>query len=132
MVRVAPAVAVACGGAAGATLRWGLTRSLGGVEDGFPWMLLGVNTAGSLLLGLLVVVTAEGRRELWRLGLGPGFCGSLTTFSTLADDIRQLWARRPGNRDRLHGNHAGSGTRRSLGRTGRRALDASLLQPVSG
>ena len=84
MVRVAPAVAVACGGAAGATLRWGLTRSLGGVEDGFPWMLLGVNTAGSLLLGLLVVLTAEGRRELWRLGLGPGFCGSLTTFSSFA------------------------------------------------
>ena len=92
MVRVAPAVAVACGGAAGATLRWGLTRALGGVEDGFPWMLLGVNTAGSLLLGLVVVVTAEGRRELWRLGLGTGFCGSLTTFSTLAEDIRQLWA----------------------------------------
>ena len=47
-------------------------------------MPLGVNTAGSLLLGLVVVVTAEGRRELWRLGLGPGFCGSLTTFSSFA------------------------------------------------
>ena len=43
-----------------------------------------MNTAGSFLLGLLVFATSDGERELLRLGLGVGFCGSFTTFSSFA------------------------------------------------
>ena len=55
-----------------------------GYDDGFPWVLLGVNTAGSLLLGVVVFATAADGRELLRLELGVGFFGSFTTFSSFA------------------------------------------------
>ena len=82
-MRAAPTIAVACGGAAGAAVRWAVVESFG-YGGGFPWALLGINTAGSLLLGLVVFAAARHGRELLRLGLGVGFCGSLTTFSSFA------------------------------------------------
>ena len=73
------------GGAAGAAVRWGIVESLGHDSSSFPWALLGVNTAGSLLLGAVVFVAAAGDgRELLSLGLGVGFCGSFTTFLSFA------------------------------------------------
>ena len=33
---------------------------------------------------LVMVASSDGRRELLRLGLGLGFCGSFTTFSSFA------------------------------------------------
>ena len=82
-VRAAPAVVLACGGAAGATARWGIIESVG-YGGGFGWSLLAVNTAGSLLLGVVIFAVAHNGRELLRLGLGVGFCGSFTTFSSFA------------------------------------------------
>ena len=43
-----------------------------------------MGAAGSLLLGVVIFGTARDGRELLRLGLGVGFCGSLTTFSSFA------------------------------------------------
>ena len=92
---------VACGGAAGAAARWGVTETLGANTGGFDWTLVAVNTVGSFLLGLVMfaasdarrehggaavkdpdrslvmVAASDGRRELLRLGLGVGFCGEL-------------------------------------------------------
>ena len=83
-MRVPTPVAVACGGAAGAAARWGVAETLGGSTAGFDWALLAVNTAGSFLLGLVVFAASDDRRESLRLGLGVGFCGSFTTFSSFA------------------------------------------------
>ncbi|WP_436795708.1 fluoride efflux transporter FluC [Actinospongicola halichondriae] len=67
---------VALGGTAGAAARWAVV-GLVGTDGGFPWWTLLVNVVGCLLLGALL-----GVREEVRLGLGTGFCGGLTTFST--------------------------------------------------
>lgn len=75
---------VAAGGAAGASVRWVVGAGTVG-EGAFPWWTLLVNVAGCLLLGLLV--GAEGS---WRLGLGTGFCGGLTTFSTFSVEVAAL------------------------------------------
>jgi len=76
------------GGAAGASVRYGLLQ-LWPATEGFPWPVLILNIAGSFLLGALMV--REWRRPLKRLalhaGLGTGFCGGLTTFSTFAVEM---------------------------------------------
>ena len=55
-----------------------------------PWELLIVNTAGSFVLGLVAFRVATGGREIVRLGLGVGFCGGLTTFSSFAIAAAEL------------------------------------------
>jgi fluoride exporter len=57
----------------------------------FPWGILLVNVAGSLLLGLLTgaaVAGAAGSRL--QLLLGTGLCGALTTYSTFSYDTLRL------------------------------------------
>ena len=83
-MRVPTPVAVACGGATGAAARWGVAETLGASTAGFDWTLFAVNTVGSFLLGLVMFAAGDGRRKLLRLGLGVGFCGSFTTFSSFA------------------------------------------------
>ncbi len=60
-----------------------------GVAEGLgsPWATLLVNVLGALLLGY-VVVALPARRPL----LGTGFCGGLTTFSTLQLEALELSA----------------------------------------
>ena len=59
---------VALGAVPGALLRWALGSTLS------------ANLLGCLVMGLVLAVSA--RRPAVMLGLGVGFCGSLTTFST--------------------------------------------------
>jgi len=73
---------VATGGIAGATLRWGIAEA---VDDRF-WSLTLVNAIGAALLGALVVVFQEAGSTP-RLLIGVGFCGALTTFSTLTYEV---------------------------------------------
>jgi fluoride exporter len=81
------ALLVALGGALGALARVGLslwiTRA---TAPSFPWATLGVNTLGCLLLGLLVGLTQGDDEPLRaaRLGLGGGFLGAFTTWSTFS------------------------------------------------
>lgn len=53
--------------------------------------MLAVNLIGCLVLGYLAAAAWSARTELpITLGLGTGFCGSLTTFSALTVDVAQM------------------------------------------
>ncbi|MFE3456064.1 fluoride efflux transporter CrcB [Nocardiopsis aegyptia] len=79
------AASVAVGSALGAVARFLIDlalRSRG--ETVLPWGTLTVNTTGSLLLGLVLAAAASGALPgTATAALGTGFCGALTTFSTL-------------------------------------------------
>jgi CrcB protein len=86
--------AVAGGGVLGAVVRWAVVDLTSG-HGLFPWPVLGVNVVGSLLLGALLA--EEWSRPRARLVLHDagaiGFCGGLTTFSTFAVEVADLFAR---------------------------------------
>ncbi len=87
------------GGALGAVARAEVAQALPAAPDRWPWATFAVNLAGCLLLGYFATRLAERlppsayRRPL----LGTGFCGGLTTFSTLQVElVRMLDAGRLG------------------------------------
>jgi CrcB protein len=82
---------VGLGGALGAGVRWAVLTSKG--EGGlFPWPLLAVNIAGSILLGVLLAEewTHPRARLLLHDAGAIGFCGGMTTFSTFAVEVAAL------------------------------------------
>jgi fluoride exporter len=81
-LRVLP---VLVGGAAGALARAGAGEALPHAPGAWPWATFGVNLAGTLLLAWLTATftAPDGADRFWRLLAGTGFCGALTTFSTL-------------------------------------------------
>lgn len=85
------ALAIASGGVAGATARWGLLAVL--PDSGpFPWNVLAINIAGSLLLGAFLAEDwREPRLRLLLHEAGAiGYCGGLTTFATYSVGIVDL------------------------------------------
>ena len=85
-------LAVGLGGAAGSVVRYILSAWLlaGHTMLGFPTGTFAVNTAGSLLIGMLLETTSSAAAG-WLLIVG--FCGGFTTFSTFsADAVRLLRA----------------------------------------
>lgn len=81
-------VAVALGGAIGASLRWLLDQSW---AQGWPWSTLTINVVGSLLLGVLTVLASRPAFPGWvRPGLGTGLLGGFTTFSAYAVQVHLL------------------------------------------
>ena len=75
---------VAVGGSLGVLARWGISR-VTLHSDALIWSTVGINIVGSFFLGLLVAEDWFGR-DL-REGLGVGFLGGFTTFSTFSVQV---------------------------------------------
>jgi CrcB protein len=82
-------LAVALGGAVGATLRHALTLAEA-EATGFPWSTFGINVAGAFLLGLLPAARWARRRPLLPPLLGTGVLGGFTTLSAWSEQTRAL------------------------------------------
>jgi CrcB protein len=83
------AALVGIAGAAGALCRYGIGLSVGSLR--FPWVTLGINVAGSFLLGLLLQITdARGWSPDVTVPLAVGFLGAFTTFSTFTSETHLL------------------------------------------
>ncbi len=74
-------LAVALAGALGALCRYAIALMVGPLA--FPWATLGINVAGSFLLGLLYAV-APIPDGMLKVAVGTGFLGAFTTFSTFS------------------------------------------------
>lgn len=77
--------AVFCGGVVGALARFGMLEALPHAPGEWPWATFAVNLAGAFALGYFTTRLQE-RLPLSayrRPFLGTGFCGALTTFSTM-------------------------------------------------
>lgn len=77
--------AIFVGGALGALMRAGLAETLPDPGVGWPWATFVVNVVGAALLGywFTVLPHTQYRRPL----LTTGFCGALTTFSTVQVEL---------------------------------------------
>ena len=85
-------LAVVAGGLLGAPARYLLAVALPTSAHGFPTATWVVNVAGAFVLGVLLEGLARSGPDLgWRRGVrlfaGTGFCGALTTYSTLAVEL---------------------------------------------
>jgi CrcB protein len=91
---------LALGAGLGAAARFHTTRLMQGRWGmRFPWGTLTVNVLGSLLLGCLVGAGAVFVvPDSLAVGLGAGFCGVVTTYSTFSYDTLQLIEQRRGAR----------------------------------
>ncbi len=80
-------ILIAIGGSLGAISRYWVSKRYNAPMPKFPYGTLIANLLGSLLLGWLV---GHGVPQTWMLLIGVGFCGALTTFSTLQWEAVQL------------------------------------------
>jgi CrcB protein len=80
--------AIFLGGALGALVRAGLAEVLPDPGVGWPWATFVVNVIGAVLLGywFTTLPHTQYRRPL----LTTGFCGALTTFSTVQVELVEM------------------------------------------
>jgi len=87
-------LAVAAGGAIGASLRHGVgLMAVRHLPAGWPHGTFAVNLLGSLLMGLLVgwlALKAEGLHQTTRLFLATGVLGGFTTFSAFSLEVAEF------------------------------------------
>ncbi|MEM7785373.1 MAG: fluoride efflux transporter CrcB [Planctomycetota bacterium] len=83
---------IAVGGALGALTRFAITEASRRLYDGvFPVGTLTANLLGCFLMGIFLGSDAFDRFPGLRAGVGIGFLGALTTFSTFgAETVKQL------------------------------------------
>jgi CrcB protein len=69
-----------------------LSRLIPTTTNGFPWPTLTANIIGAFVLGLVIVMVVDrlAPTRYIRPLIGTGFCGGLTTFSTLVVEIDLL------------------------------------------
>lgn len=85
-------VAIFAGGALGAVIRVALSRLDASGAPDWPWVTFGVNLVGAFALGYFATRLQDRlplstyRRPL----LGTGFCGALTTFSTMQIELLKM------------------------------------------
>jgi fluoride exporter len=82
---------IAAGGVIGALARQGLWAAFPHRPGTFDWTTLGINAAGSALIGALMVAVAEVRHahRLTAPFLGAGVLGGFTTFSTYIVEVQK-------------------------------------------
>jgi len=85
-------VAVFVGGVLGGLARYAVEQVAATPKRGFPWDVLVINVMGAFGLALLVILVVEvlPPNRYLRPGLGTGFLGAFTTFSSLAVGTDQL------------------------------------------
>ena len=87
-------LAVAAGGAIGASLRHGVgLMAVRHLPSGWPHGTFAVNLLGSLLMGLLVgwlALKAEGLHRAGGLFLATGVLGGFTTFSAFSLEVAEF------------------------------------------
>jgi fluoride exporter len=81
------------GGCLGGYTRYAVTEWWSTPRNAFPWSTFVVNIAGAFILGVVVVLATDPRRPRYlRPLVGTGFCGALTTFSSVVVAVDQLVA----------------------------------------
>ena len=86
---------VCVGGALGAIVRWQIAKHLDNTQSGFPLGTFLVNMIASFLLGLIILLSQKfSLPEYVDLFLEVGFCATLSTFSSLAWQIADMFQRK--------------------------------------
>ena len=94
-------LAIGCGAALGAWLRWGLGLILNPLFTPFPLGTFAANLLGGYLIGVAVGLfhLHADWPLVWKLAVITGFLGGLTTFSTFSAEVVErllagqwLWA----------------------------------------
>ena len=82
---------IGAGGAIGAAARYGTTLAIPPRVDAYPLGTFLVNVVGAVILGAVVALPGRlaGRPRTDPAAIGTGFCGGLTTFSTMSLEIYQ-------------------------------------------
>lgn len=80
-------VLVAAGGGCGALARAGFERAEVTGPGEFPWPTLAINLAGAFLLGWAATRQLAHPDPLRKAFLASGFCGGLTTFATMQEEL---------------------------------------------
>lgn len=83
--------AVFVGGGLGALLRYGLAEALPADPTSWPWHTFIANIGAAVLLSFVIARRQNGWGSDSRLAFwGSGFCGGLSTFSTLQLELFQM------------------------------------------
>jgi CrcB protein len=85
---------IGAGGAIGAAARYGTGLAVPPRSGAYPVATFLVNVVGAMILGGVAALPDSWLRahELTRPAIGTGFCGGLTTFSTMTLEIYQRWS----------------------------------------
>ena len=85
---------IGAGGAIGAAARYGTGLAIPPRSAAYPVATFVVNVVGAVILGAVAALPTGWlpAHELTRPAIGTGFCGGLTTFSTMTLEIYQRWA----------------------------------------